>query len=87
MGAERYVPEDARIYGRWTFVHFFTGRPSRRFAKVDDARVQLSQVLASGAGFVIVEDWGNSARFLKPVVECYVQCFTPICVTTRSVPS
>jgi len=81
--AERYIPEDAKVYGTWTLTHFFTGRRSRRFVKVDDERVQLIHVLASGAAFVIVEDWGNSARFLKPVVECYIECFTPICVTRR----
>jgi 4-amino-4-deoxy-L-arabinose transferase-like glycosyltransferase len=79
--SERYLPEDAKIYGRRNFVHFFTGHLSLPLVRDDDARVQLSQVLASGAGFLIVEDWEVSAEFLKPVVASHPECFTPICGT------
>ena len=83
--ADRYIPEDATVYGPWSRICYFTERHSRNPAKVNDTRVELAYVLTCGARFALVEPYDVSRLFIKPLISRFPQCFTPVCATKQVV--
>ena len=83
--ADRYIPEDATVYGPWSRTYYFTERHSRNPAKVNDTRLELAHVLTCGARFALVEPHDVSRLFIKPVISRFPQCFTPVCAARKMV--